>query len=75
MSDVLNDALDAQGYSQRFKLSPIDYIDIHDPAVTAEEIFDYLSYPIPFCQYCNLNKEDFLTWSQSKRDITEWVDF
>ena len=73
MSDLLNDALEAQGYNQQFRLTSNDYLTL-DEATSKEEVFDFLSRPIPFCQYCNLNKESFIDWRPSKRDIREWVD-
>lgn len=50
-----------------------DYIDIYQ-AKNKEEIFDFLSKPVPFCRYCNPDIKDYsLEWEPTKKDINEWT--
>ena len=39
-----------------------------------DEIYRYLSRPIPFCSYCNIRKKTFMNkWDYSSYDILEWL--
>ena len=50
-----------------------DSIDIYK-AQSAQEIFQFLSKPIPFCRYCYVDKRTFgHPWQRSKKDIKEWT--
>jgi hypothetical protein len=50
-----------------------DSIDIYK-AQSAQEIFEFLSKPIPFCRYCYVNKRSFgIPWTRSHKDIKEWT--
>jgi hypothetical protein len=50
-----------------------DSIDIHE-AQSAQEIFQFLSKPIPFCRYCYVDKRTFgIPWKRSHKDIKEWT--
>lgn len=60
-------------FGTTLKVSNRDFINIHTD-ITAEDIFQFLSRPIPFCRYCNISermKES--CWARSKREINEWV--
>jgi MoaA/NifB/PqqE/SkfB family radical SAM enzyme len=60
-------------FNQNLKVSNKDYIDIYK-AKNIDEILVFLSKPIPFCRYCNINKTVFgLQWDISKKDILEWT--
>ena len=60
-------------FQQNLTLSPDDYIDIYK-AQSAEEIFNFLAKPIPFCRFCNLkDKLDNLGWHASEKNMAEWV--
>ncbi|MDR1285585.1 MAG: 4Fe-4S cluster-binding domain-containing protein [Campylobacteraceae bacterium] len=60
-------------FKQNLKVSNKDYIDIYK-AKNIEEILIFLSKPIPFCRYCDINKTVFgLEWGISKKDISEWT--
>jgi hypothetical protein len=50
-----------------------DSIDIYK-AQSAQEIFEFLSKPIPFCRYCYVDKRSFgIPWKRSHKDIKEWT--
>ena len=50
-----------------------DSIDIYK-VKSKEDIFDFLSHPVPFCRYCNPDTKDYsLEWEATKKDITEWI--
>jgi hypothetical protein len=54
-------------------LTENDYIDIYK-AKSAREILEFLSKPIPFCRYCNVEKRTFgHPWERSKKEISEWT--
>ena len=58
----------------RFLLSEKDFIVLSE-AKTSEEVFEFLSGAVPFCQYCDMdNINDHVEWQTSKRDIREWID-
>lgn len=40
-------------YGIHLETTPEDYINIYED-VTADDIFEFLSRPIPFCRYCNI---------------------
>ncbi len=74
MSDILNTAMESEGIrAYRFELSSLDYLDIHQ-SPSLEEVMDFLSDPIPFCQYCEMNKATDIPWEKSKKSVSEWVD-
>ena len=73
-SDILNDAMAASEHIARFKLNAADYLELHE-SLSAQDVFGFLSRPIPFCQYCDMGKVDnAVPWGHSSREITEWVD-
>lgn len=52
---------------------PENSIDIYQ-ANSAQEILEFLSRPIPFCRYCNIEKTRWKQpWRQSERAIEEWT--
>lgn len=60
-------------FNTNIPLSEQDYIDIHK-AKNEKEILDFLSTPIPFCKYCNVENRIYeIPWSRSKQNITEWI--
>jgi hypothetical protein len=63
----------AEYFNKSLPLSPDDSIDIYQ-AGSAEEIFDFLIRPIPFCRFCRVDRRTFgLPWGRSKKSIWEWV--
>jgi len=50
-----------------------DFIDIYK-AQNIKEILKFLSKPIPFCRYCNIQKtKNGIAWNISEKKITEWI--
>lgn len=73
-SDILNRALEKEGQVARFRLSTQDFLDLGETK-SAQDVFDFLSNAIPFCQYCDMDHVDNnVTWGGSNRDVREWVD-
>jgi hypothetical protein len=63
----------AEYFNKALPLSPDDSIDIYR-AGSAEEIFDFLSRPIPFCRFCRVDRRTFdHPWGRSRKSIDEWV--
>ena len=55
---------------------PLDYYDGIDIYKTDSiwEIIDFLSKPIPFCKYCNVEGRKYeIPWEFSNRNVTEWT--
>ncbi len=75
---ILNENLESSGsvYKGRFKLSRRDYVDLYNENITRETVYDFLSNAIPFCSYCDTARMNpRVPWSQSEKNLTEWVDF
>lgn len=75
--DILNEKLESVAASEKgkFKLSPMDYIDLYKNP-THENIESFLSSAIPFCSYCDTARMNSrVPWSQSEKKPEEWVDF
>lgn len=48
-------------------------IDIHK-ANSAEEVFEFLAKPIPFCRYCKIQNTVYnIPWHRSNKTIDEWT--
>ena len=72
--DVLNNSLhEASQSKDRFHLHMSDYLDIYQ-IKSSEEVYEFLSYQIPFCRYCDMDSLSWFPWGSSNRDINEWVD-
>lgn len=57
-----------------FTLSEGDYIDLSE-ARTKDDVFQFLSNAIPFCQYCDMDKVDEqVEWRVSSGKLSEWVE-
>lgn len=75
--DILNEKLEsvAESVKGKFRLSPMDYIDLYKNP-TRQNIESFLSTAIPFCSYCDIARMNpRVPWSQSEKNLTEWVDF
>lgn len=60
-------------FNMDLPISDRDSIDIYK-AQSAQEIFEFLSKPIPFCKFCYVEKRSFgHPWQRSKKDIKEWT--
>lgn len=54
-------------------VSDEDSIDIYK-AVDKNEIFNFLSRPIPFCRYCDTEAKVYgIKWETSKKKMDEWM--
>lgn len=60
-------------YGTDLKLVEDDYLDIYK-INDKQEIFDFLSKPIPFCRYCDVEHRQYgLEWERSKQLKEEWI--
>jgi MoaA/NifB/PqqE/SkfB family radical SAM enzyme len=60
-------------FNQNLVLTEDDYIDIYKTS-DIEQVFDFLSKPIPFCKYCRPKDLVFgIDWGLSKKEISEWT--
>lgn len=60
-------------FNMNLATSASDSIDIYK-AQSAQEIFEFLSKPIPFCRYCYVDKRTSENpWKRSSKDIKEWT--
>jgi len=60
-------------FNKKLIVSKRDFIDIYK-VKSIEEIFRFLSRPIPFCRYCNIDATvRDIDWSITKKEISEWV--
>lgn len=59
-------------FNKELVVTKKDYVDIHSD-ITADEIFEFLSNPVPACSYCNFSKLRHEKWGTTKRNIAEWI--
>ena len=60
-------------FNQSLEVCQRDYIDIYQ-AEDIDDILKFLSKPIPFCRYCDVNGRKYdLEWQTSKKEIEEWI--
>jgi hypothetical protein len=61
-------------FNQSFSVLDTDCIDIYK-IQTVDEIFEFLSKPVPFCRYCTHKYEETRTdWCVSKKIESEWLE-
>jgi hypothetical protein len=61
-------------FEENITISENDYIDIYK-AKTADEIYNFLCKPMPFCRYCKIRDwEVGIEWGVSKKEFSEWFD-
>jgi organic radical activating enzyme len=61
-------------FGKNLKLEAEDYIDIYK-AGSKQEVLEFLSKPIPFCRYCNVNLRNYgYPWERSRQEISEWTE-
>lgn len=61
-------------FNTKAEVSADDFIDIYK-AKNIEEIYAFLSRPMPFCRYCKIRAwEVGIAWGVSKREMAEWFD-
>ena len=60
-------------FNKNFIVTKFDYLEVQDIR-DEKQILDFLSKPIPFCKYCNVDKRTFKSkWSTSQRNQSEWL--
>ena len=60
-------------FKQNIQITEADYVNIYDD-VTADEILQKITEPIPACRYCDkAGPVKIIQWKRSKREISEWV--
>lgn len=60
-------------FNQKLPVKKEDYIDIYKIS-DKNEIAEYISTKIPFCNYCNIKKRYQIDFALSKKEISEWSD-
>jgi len=61
-------------FNKNIQVTENDFIDIYK-AENIEEIYRFLSKPMPFCRYCKIRAWDIgIEWGVSKKEISEWFD-
>lgn len=60
-------------FNKNFIVNEKDYLEI-SKIENVEQILDFLSNPIPFCKYCDVDKRTFKSqWSISSKKEEEWL--
>lgn len=54
-----------------FKQYDQDFIDIYK-VEDENEIYEFLTHPIPFCRYCDFSKNEKIKWGKSQKLKSEW---
>ncbi|MCL2808787.1 MAG: 4Fe-4S cluster-binding domain-containing protein [Treponema sp.] len=64
---------ETEGFGKTLEVTDDDYIDIYK-AKNIEEIYEFLSKPMPFCRYCRIKSWEIgIEWGVTKKEITEWI--
>ena len=59
-------------FEQNLQVREDCYIDIHQ-AQSFEEIAEFCTHRVSFCDYCEVHKRFTLPWKQSEHDMSEWT--
>jgi len=49
-----------------------DFIDINNPEISPDDIYNFLNHPIPLCRWCR-TKRSSIRWGRSQKNIGEWI--
>ena len=61
-------------FGKNIEVSENDFIDIYK-AKNIEEIYNFLSKPMPFCRFCKIREwEVGIKWGVSQKEKSEWFD-
>jgi MoaA/NifB/PqqE/SkfB family radical SAM enzyme len=60
-------------FGQNLEISDENSLDIHQ-AKNYEEIADFVTRRVPFCDYCDIKHRRTLDWARSSRQMEEYVD-
>ena len=58
-------------FKEEFIQSEQDYINIYK-IKKADELYKFLTKPIPFCRYCDREDKNLVKWEISKKNKNEW---
>ncbi|PZT47186.1 hypothetical protein B6S12_10410 [Helicobacter valdiviensis] len=59
-------------FNKELKVSDLDYLQLKD-VESYNDILNFTSKPVPFCQYCAIEKMDRRPWEKSENKISEYV--
>lgn len=60
-------------FNMQIPVAKADYVDIYKIS-DINEIFEFLTRPLAFCRYCNIQGENSgYAWASSKKEISEWI--
>ncbi len=60
-------------FNTNLVLSDEDSLDLSQ-SVTAQDVLNFLSRPVPFCRYCKREIVDFGLWKRSTGELSEWLN-
>ncbi|MCL2441516.1 MAG: radical SAM protein [Treponema sp.] len=73
VADRFNNYFETKGFCKNLEVTDDDSIDIYK-AKNIDEIYEFLSKPMPFCRYCRIKSWEIgIEWGVSKKEITEWI--
>ena len=59
-------------FTKEIPVTEDDFIDIHNPDISPDDIFHFLDHPIPMCKWCK-TRRPMMGWGISKKEIDEWI--
>ena len=59
-------------FGLNFEITKRDYIDL-DKIKSATRINAIFKQPVDFCRYCNVEEDEYVDYSVSKKELGEWV--
>lgn len=62
-----------EAFDQCLEINDENSIDIHE-AKSYDEIAEFVTRRVPFCNYCDIKHRRTLQWARSDREIGEYVD-
>jgi hypothetical protein len=63
-----------EAFGQHLEMSDKNSIDIHK-ANSYEEIAEFVTRRVPFCNYCDIKHRRTMKWARSNRKMEEYVDY
>lgn len=61
-----------KAFGQNYQYCKGDFIEV-DKLKSYWQFWKFITRPIPFCRYCNMEKEHYEEWGKSKRKLEEWI--
>ena len=61
-----------KAFGKSLNLCDADSLDIYSN-ISADDVLNFLSRPVPFCRYCKRDKFELTHWKVSSRNIDEWL--